>query len=203
MEHTVEVGNAKRFINVDAGSSNGNGGAKSGTTTTSTATTTTAPSGETKINAVVDQVAVTKTWKAHSDSINSLQIIEFPPSILSAGNDRMAKIWEMDGATKGILRQGGTANRVWNFDYDKKGTRDEKLRLGGEIMEEVLEMGKLVLESGSEEEEEEEEGGIMWGLREDEDEGEGGVEESKAVFRKTPKRVPVDARTVGRKMRRK
>ena len=153
------------------------------------------------INNMADSVSIVKTWKAHADSINSLQLISFPAAVLSAGNDCMAKLWEVSGMPKGVLRQGGgnfKGNKLWNFDYDKYGTYKKKITAGGDIMSEVMEMGELQIDSASDEESD-----ISEDLDDFAKDGEETKQDDSHVYRKTPKRIPVDARTVGRRRRRK
>jgi len=228
IECPIEVGNAKRHIQVDASSSCGGAEGESGKSISKQGKLRQGdgnvgesredrgraekvkrereredPDENSSINNMNDSVSITKIWKAHTDSINSLQLIEFPEAILSAGNDRMSKLWDVTGIPKGVLRQGGT--HLWNFDYDKIGTYEKKIKEGGEIMDEVMEMGELEIDSASDEESDVSED-LMDDFKDDGG-GRGGGEsesrEDKKMYRTTPKRQPIDARTVGRTGRRR
>jgi len=138
-----------------------------------------------------DAVTTLNTWHAHAEAINSIQLIEDPPAVLTCSLDKLAKTWHRDGRPLGVLRQGGPRAGDWKFTYDQKGIARDKLIAGGDIMEEVLEMGEL--EFASDDESDEDDGTFTVDL-----EGNG-FEESACSIRKTPKRVPVNAANVGRR----
>ena len=69
--------------------------------------------------------AVLFTWEkeAHSDVIRAIQYINATdvPLVFTAGIDKMACIWGLDGAPKGRLTQGYMmkANYFWDFPLNR------------------------------------------------------------------------------------
>jgi hypothetical protein len=63
---------------------------------------------------VVVQVA---QWKAHMEAIKSLHYVEdtVQPMLFTAGLDQMARLWNLNGELKGILKQGQAKAR-WDFE---------------------------------------------------------------------------------------
>lgn len=61
-------------------------------------------------------------WEAHSDVIKSIKYINVTdePLIFTAGLDRMACIWDLEGNPRGKLLQGYMmkANYFWDFRLD-------------------------------------------------------------------------------------
>merc|ERR1712054_683365 len=82
------------------------------------------------INAQV--VRQLRSWKAHSDSVRSLNVHSDPPCILTAGYDHMVKIWEIEGngVLMTVLRAYGTI--PWNFPV-----KAETIALDEETVEKV------------------------------------------------------------------
>lgn len=66
---------------------------------------------------VRDAPVQTQSWRAHTDGIMSVQLIQEPPSILTGSYDRLAKVWGMDGSLLGVLQQGGV-RQPWKFKVD-------------------------------------------------------------------------------------
>eukprot|EP00743_Colponemidia_sp_Colp-15_P008893 GILK01009703.1.p1 GENE.GILK01009703.1~~GILK01009703.1.p1 ORF type:complete len:1022 (-),score=193.31 GILK01009703.1:203-2842(-) len=89
-------------------------------------------------NSVVRQIA---SWKAHTDTIRSLQLITEPLSLLSASNDRYAKVWSLDGEPFGTLRQGSEfAGSSWTFPLDVELQRETKLNAADKCLSTVKKM---------------------------------------------------------------
>jgi WD40 repeat protein len=69
-----------------------------------------------------------KEWKAHNDSIDKVEMLSQPPSLISSGQDKMVHIWDMNGEKLGSLYQGSSkgafTDKNWKF-LSKSG--DEEL----------------------------------------------------------------------------
>lgn len=63
----------------------------------------------------IDQQVVRKvnSWRAHGDSVRSIKVYSRPASIVTAGYDKMVKIWHLDGQLMTLLRAYGAT--PWNF----------------------------------------------------------------------------------------
>ena len=77
---------------------------------------------ETHVKLQGDGIRHLRTFKAHSDSILSLQYIEEGTAILSSSLDRLVKLWNEDGECLGTLRQRHKANAdsvgdEWKFTF--------------------------------------------------------------------------------------
>ena len=147
-------------------------------------------------------VSIIATWPAHSDAVTSLQIIDDPASLLTASTDCLARVWERNGRLMGVLRQGGLRRgEAWEFELDMAGIGEKKLEFGGAIMSEVRGMGDLELDSSDEEDNV---SATLTMISLDPlaiKTREGGTEEEKVekMYRRTPKRTPVNPATVGRR----
>jgi WD40 repeat protein len=192
VENPVECGNPRRHIKYDAS----NGASMSDGTRVGGKTGKSGDNGDNSMAVSSDAVVILGMWHAHSDAINSIQLISDPLSLLTGSHDKLAKIWQLDGKSLGVLRQGGNKANTWKFTYDQQGIANTKLEAGTELMEEVEGMGELELASDDSEEEKEE------------DDGDGtftvdldgiGFQEAAGSIRKTPKRIPVNASNVGRR----
>ncbi|GMI16999.1 hypothetical protein TrLO_g12132 [Triparma laevis f. longispina] len=129
--------------------------------------------------------------------------------VYDAGADRLAKLWKMNGTVLGVLRQGGPKRgETWEFGLDTRAIGVKKLEDGGKIMDEVREMEALELDSSGEEDDMSSTltmmsydplaaGGGMAGLARAE------REQESVSYRKTPKRIPINPATVGRRRKRK
>jgi WD40 repeat protein len=184
VETPVDCGNERRHITYDA--SIGGGGDLNGTSKSWAGTD------ENNMAVSSDAVTLLKMWHAHSDAINNIQLIKEPPSLLTCSLDKLAKVWEHNGRPLGVLRAGGSKPGEWKFTYDQKGIQKAKLSAGGDIMEEVKEMGELVIPSDSEDEDDGTYTVDLDGI---------GFQETAFSIRKTPKRIPVNASNVGRRRR--
>ncbi len=201
VEIPVECGNPRRHITYDAGLGTTEESAKGSGRSTGVATV---GAGEDGTVMSADVVSVVHTWKAHTDAINSLQIIEDPKSLITCSNDRLAKLWARNGKGLGVLRQGGPMKgERWCFDIDQKGIAEGKLEAGGTLMEEVKEMDALELEESSDEDDMSSTLSmpkidvLAISRRGGRDEPE-----YKALKgRRTPRRVPVTPMTVGKRRR--
>merc|ERR1712032_1589960 len=73
---------------------------------------------------VVKQV---RSWRAHTDSVRTLNVYDKPPCIVTAGYDHMVKIWTRDGQMMTLLRAYGQI--PWQFPVraDMIGIDDETL----------------------------------------------------------------------------
>ncbi|GMH60714.1 hypothetical protein TL16_g03109 [Triparma laevis f. inornata] len=141
--------------------------------------------------------------------VTSLQLIDDPQAILTSSTDRLAKLWKMNGTVLGVLRQGGPKRgETWEFGLDTRAIGVKKLEDGGKIMDEVREMEALELDSSGEEDDMSSTltmmsydplaaGGGMAGLARAE------REQESVSYRKTPKRIPINPATVGRRRKRK
>mmetsp|Transcript_100313 Transcript_100313/g.284167 ORF Transcript_100313/g.284167 Transcript_100313/m.284167 type:complete len:1154 (+) Transcript_100313:239-3700(+) len=73
---------------------------------------------------VVRQV---RSWRAHTDSVRTLNVYGKPPCIVTAGYDHMVKIWSLEGQMMTLLRAYGQI--PWSFPVraDMIGIDDETL----------------------------------------------------------------------------
>ena len=152
-----------------------------------------------------NSVSIISTWLAHDDSLTSIQLIDDPPAILTSSTDRLAKLWNMNTTSLGVLRQGGPKRgETWKFGLDTRAIGAKKLEDGGKIMEEVREMEALELDSSDEEDDM---SSTLTMMSYDPLAGGGSLaaqrEPEVVSYRKTPKRIPVNPATVGRGGRRK
>jgi len=67
------------------------------------------------------------SWKAHNDSVRSLEVYHRPACVVSAGVDHMVKIWSLEGKPMTALRAYSTT--PWSFPVraDQTGIDDETL----------------------------------------------------------------------------
>lgn len=80
-------------------------------------------------------------WKAHSDAIKHLSIVNETSEmgLFSAGLDSMAKLWTIKGELLGVLKQGNKYKASWTFPL-KSDIYAEKQEKAGEIL---MKMAKL------------------------------------------------------------
>eukprot|EP00698_Gefionella_okellyi_P018731 TRINITY_DN5651_c0_g1_i1.p1 TRINITY_DN5651_c0_g1~~TRINITY_DN5651_c0_g1_i1.p1 ORF type:complete len:1307 (+),score=320.74 TRINITY_DN5651_c0_g1_i1:241-4161(+) len=74
----------------------------------------------------IEDVQIILKFKAHDDSITSLQIVKKPHIIVTSGADRMVRVWNRRGLHLGSLRALPTHLITWHFDDDEENA--EKLR---------------------------------------------------------------------------
>ncbi|CAM9349206.1 unnamed protein product [Choristocarpus tenellus] len=71
---------------------------------------------EAVLNASVGEIEPIKSWSAHTDSINSLQIIQDPPSILTCSLDHSVRLFSLDGNQLAVVIQDGQVGQApWLF----------------------------------------------------------------------------------------
>lgn len=66
------------------------------------------------------------SWHAHEDSINSLEFISFPQSLVTSSADCVVKIFDFEGHLLGRLCQG-ESDVQWRFNVDEEARRKAKL----------------------------------------------------------------------------
>eukprot|EP00928_Gymnodinium_smaydae_P028620 TRINITY_DN21784_c0_g2_i1.p1 TRINITY_DN21784_c0_g2~~TRINITY_DN21784_c0_g2_i1.p1 ORF type:complete len:941 (-),score=156.39 TRINITY_DN21784_c0_g2_i1:90-2621(-) len=59
------------------------------------------------------------SWKAHSDSVRSIRVYSKPDFVLTAGYDKLVKLWSREGETIAMLTVYGSHG--WNFKVDETG----------------------------------------------------------------------------------
>ena len=59
--------------------------------------------------------------KAHNDRVNYVAIINESrePLILTAGSDCLVKLWNQQGEPRGVMRQGLSENKGWQYETSK------------------------------------------------------------------------------------
>ena len=69
-------------------------------------------------------------WEAHSDVIRAIQFVNATdePLVFTAGLDRMACIWDLQGNPRGRLIQGYMmkSNYFWDFPLHQHEAKQEK-----------------------------------------------------------------------------
>ena len=79
------------------------------------------------------------SWKAHNDSIYSLEYIDEPEGILTSSFDRLVKLFDAEGNLMGVLQQGdGFSGRNWRFDIDVEKRNEGKIAAAREVLDEVI-----------------------------------------------------------------
>jgi len=75
-----------------------------------------------------------RNWKAHQDLIRSIQLCSSPLCVITAGHDKMTKVWNLDGTLMSVLRAQGDA--TWNFpcNHFRSDVDEEQIR---EVLEAV------------------------------------------------------------------
>lgn len=73
----------------------------------------------------IDQPCVKQSlnWKAHREGVRSMKIYREPDCIVTAGNDRMVKIWALEGQLMTVLRVYGQI--PWHFPARANAIADE------------------------------------------------------------------------------
>mmetsp|Transcript_5933 Transcript_5933/g.11892 ORF Transcript_5933/g.11892 Transcript_5933/m.11892 type:complete len:1682 (-) Transcript_5933:15-5060(-) len=91
-----------------------------------------------------DDVTLICAFPAHKEAINTLEIIQDPPSILTSSVDCSVMLWDMNGNAMGTLTRGREADsmwkRTWSFPIDKAGRRKAQLDEALSLYHSVREM---------------------------------------------------------------
>ena len=84
------------------------------------------------------QPKLKKRWRAHTDAIYSLQLIEDPPTLLTSSFDRLVKVWTLDGTLLGVLRQGEEmSGKRWRFNVDLEAKQKKDRKRASEVIARV------------------------------------------------------------------
>lgn len=89
-------------------------------------------------------IKLVAAWPAHVGSLTSIEILDDPQSILTAGVDGAVHAWDFQGNVRGCLTQGREADsmwkRSWAFPIDKVGMEKAKIDDAIKIYDDVKEM---------------------------------------------------------------
>ena len=88
-------------------------------------------------------VKLCRSWKAHSDAVYSLQLINEPPALLTSSFDRLVRIFNYQGDLLGTLRQGEEyCGYNWKFHVDVEARRAKQIEIAERV---IIEMEQVIV----------------------------------------------------------